>query len=96
MAEADVVDMPERAPLSITIEAAQSVRFTPNEIRALKAETGRSLTELLGPEADDGDRMQTLVWLRLLRDGRGIAWDECGDVAIEVQVEPPDPSQSGP
>ena len=55
------------------------------------------MTDLLGPEADDADRMQTIAWLRLRRDGNPVAWDECGDVGIEINVpDAPDPTNGEP
>jgi hypothetical protein len=87
--------MPERLPESIVLTQTSGARFTPNELRRLKDETGRTMTELLGPEADDADRMQTLTWLRLLRDGHTVKWDECADVAIEIVVAPDDPTSGG-
>ena len=77
----------------VTITQQTGVRFTPNELRGLKAETGRSLNELMGEDADDADRMQTLAWLRLRREGRTVPWEECGDIEVELRVEePPDPT----
>jgi len=87
--------MPERLPDEVTITQTSGARFTPNEIRKLKAETGKTMTELMGPEADDADRMQTLVWLRLIREGHEVTWAACADIAINVEVEPDDPTKSG-
>ena len=70
MAARDLIPVPE--PLTVVLTEATGVRFSPNELRALKAETGRSMTDLLGPEADDADRMQTIAWLRLRRDGNPV------------------------
>lgn len=96
MAEAGIVALPTPQPNSVTFDANAGVRFTPNELRALKAETGRSMTDLLGPDADDADRMQTIGWLNLRRQGTPRPWDECGDVSIEIQIEPPDPTTAAP
>jgi hypothetical protein len=94
MAEPELIQM--RPPESVTITQATGVRFTPNELRALKAETGRTMTELLGPDADDGDRMQTLAWLSLRREGHPLAWESCADIEISVQdAGPPDPTSGG-
>jgi hypothetical protein len=87
--------MPEQVPAFVKFSTAGGVRFTPNEIRALKAETGRTLTDMLGPDADDADRMQTIAWLNLRRDGNAVAWADCGDVAIEVETPTPDPTSEG-
>ena len=72
MAEPQLIQMPTTRRCTVSLDATMGVRFSPNELRALKAETGRSMTELLGPEADDADRMQTVAWLRLRRDGNPV------------------------
>ena len=38
-------------------------------MRTLKQATGHTLEELLGEEAEMADRMQTIVWVKLRRDG---------------------------
>ena len=95
MAEPELIHMPKPLPDEVTITQTSGARFTPNELRKLKAETGRTMTELLGPEADDGDKMQTLAWLSLTRDGYSVTWAGCGDIAINIKVEPDDPTQAG-
>lgn len=82
-------------PDSVKLTTTAGTRFTPNELRKLKAETGRTMTELLGPEADDGDKMQTLAWLMLTRDGYALSWSECGDIHIEIEVPADDPTSAG-
>ena len=96
MADADVITLPEPLPAVVKFQTAGGVRFTPNEIRALKAETVKTFTDLIGPDADDADRMQTIAWLNLRREGRAIAWADCGDVAIEVDNAATDPTNAGP
>lgn len=92
---AEPLELPRRLPDSVTITSTSGSRFTPNELRKLKASTGKTMTELLGPDADDGDKMQTLAWLSLTRDGYDVAWQECGDLAIVVEVPPDDPTSGG-
>ena len=80
-----------------TIRTRQSL--TPNEMRALKAATGRTLDDLLGGEAEDmdraPDRIQSLVWCALRRAGHDVTWDQAGDVAPDMTDEPVDPTGNG-
>jgi len=98
MAHADLtaVDAPPPVPDVVEIDpGALSVRMSPNELRQLKAETGRNLGDLLGEDGDDADRLQTTVWLQLRRDGIVVPWDRCGDIAIEFVASSPDPTNGG-
>ena len=83
-----------RSVLPKSIRVAQSM--TPNEMRALKEHTGRSLTELLGGDTENmdlaPDRIQAMVWVALRRAGHDPAWDEAGDVIPDMTEEPPDPT----
>jgi hypothetical protein len=80
--------------LPATIRVAQTL--TPNEMRALKAATGRNLNDLMGGDAEDmeqaPDRIQSLVWVALRRAGHDCSWDEAGDVAPDMTDEPADPT----
>lgn len=79
-------------PASIQVTAQP--RLSPNELRLLKAVTGKSLGELFGDEAD---AMQAMVYLRLRRDGYSLSWDEAGDVQADMAPEvPADPTMSAP
>jgi hypothetical protein len=92
VAEADVVN--HRAlPDSVLVTQNPDLRMTPNQIRALKAESGQNLSDLMDANADEADRMQAIVWLALRRQGYEASWDDAADVAIEFQGEPvPDPT----
>ena len=83
--------------LPATIRVAQTM--TPNEMRALKAATGRNLNDLMGGEAEDmeqaPDRIQSLVWVALRRAGHDVTWDQAGDVAPDMTDEPVDPTNGG-
>lgn len=75
--------------------------LTPNEMRALKEETGRPLSELMGGDADDmdmaPDRIQSLVWIALRRAGYIVGWEEAGDVLpdmAEATLDPTKPASS--
>lgn len=88
--------LPEKIPDVVRISTKAGARFTPNEIRLLKAETGKTMEQLFGEKGDDADKMQTLVWLQLRREGIHVDWDACGDIAFEGVEEPADPTSSGP
>jgi len=85
---APVLNLPQ------SIRVAQTL--TPNEMRALKAATGRNLNDLLGGEAEDmeqaPDRIQSLVWVALRRAGHDATWDQAGDVAPDMTADEPDPT----
>jgi hypothetical protein len=83
-------------PTHISVAGAEDLRVTPNELRMLKAVTGKTMTDLMGEEADDADRMQAVVWLELRRRGYTPAWEDAGDVAISFTGETPpsDPTRT--
>ena len=98
MEHAEHVTRLPNAPLpdEVTIDTTNlELRMTPNQMRALKAETGRTLEELVGEGADDADRMQAMAWLELRRQGFDARWSAVGDVAVVVKSEAPDPTSSG-
>ena len=74
------------AALPDTIKVVQDM--TPNELRALKEETGRPLGELIGGDAEDmdkaPDRIQSLVWVALRRAGYDVSWQDAGDVRPDM------------
>ena len=84
----------ERAlPESVVVTQNPDLRMTPNQIRALKAESGRNLSDLMDANADEADRMQAIIWLALRRQGYQASWDEAADVAVEFQGDAaPDPT----
>jgi hypothetical protein len=90
-----VSQLPKPLPDAITISGTPDVRLTANEMRQLKENTGKTMTDLMGEEADDADRLQTMVWLELRRRGHDVRWDQVGDVAIEFVVDLPDPTSGG-
>ena len=79
-------------PESVTLSQAGDLRMSPNDMRELKAQTGRTLSELTGENADEADALQTMGWLKLRREGVEVPWDECGDVVLEFQEAQPDPT----
>lgn len=73
-------------PTSITMTSAEVQRIpSPGTQRALKAQTGRTYDELVGPDADGADRFQTFIWTKLRRDIPELRWDECADTDIEIE-----------
>jgi hypothetical protein len=84
--------------LPASIRVAQDM--TPNELRSLKTETGKPLSELIGGDADDmdkaPDRIQSLVWIALRREGYDCTWEEAGDVRPDMTEATVDPSRPGP
>ena len=94
MAQPDaVVKLPRQLPAEI----APALNLTPNEMRGLREETGRTLTDLLGGDPNDlelaPDRIQTLVWAALRRKGYDVSWEQAGDVA--AVADEPDPTTTG-
>jgi len=103
MAESEVIRLPEPEPEELIVGSVEvdpsGVRFTPNELRALKAESGRTFTELTGPDADDADRMQALGWLAVRRDGRPMPWAAAAELEIvfrSPEDAAPDPTPTEP
>jgi hypothetical protein len=98
MAEANpqVVNLPRTLPSEIVV----GTQLTPNEMRALKAHTGRTLQDLIGGDAEDmdkaPDRLQALVWVALRRAGyQDVTFDEAGDVAAITETPELDPTPTG-
>lgn len=89
---------PERPeiPDTLKIEGAPNIRLTANEMRILKAETGRTTTELMSEAAEEEDRMQTMAWLEARRRGHDVTWEEAGDIGLEFSGERPDPTSAEP
>jgi hypothetical protein len=87
----------EMTELPQTIRPAQAM--TPNEMRALKEHTGRSLQELIGGDAEDmdlaPDRIQAMVWVALRRTGHpDVTWQQAGDVLPDFTEAMPDPTSN--
>lgn len=91
-----VVSLPRPLPAEIVVGS----QLTPNEMRALKAHTGRTLQDLIGGDAEDmdkaPDRLQSLVWVALRRAGyEDVTWDQAGDVSAVTDTPAPDPTPTG-
>jgi hypothetical protein len=75
--------LPDRGPLPlpevVQVDATQPLRFSPKELRLLKAQTGRAFTELLVEEAP-----VLMAWFKLRREG----WPELRYADLEeVEIE---------
>jgi hypothetical protein len=92
-----VTQLPRALPTSVKL--VRGMMLTPNEMRTVKAMTGRTLTDLLGGDENDmdraPDRIQTLVWIQLRREGFDPSWDDAGDVLPSYEQERPDPTSAG-
>jgi hypothetical protein len=82
-------------PETIRITANTAPRVTPNQMRLLRAETGKTMEEVFGDKASEEDRLQAVIWLELRRQGYNASWDDAGDVGFEPVDEPPDPTSTG-
>ena len=83
---------PERREIPETVILSPdsiSLRLTPNEMRKVAETTGQNLDALLGEDAEMADRMQTIVWIRLRREGHDLSWDQAGDIVVEFAAVDP-------
>lgn len=87
---------PQRPALPDVIEIDPTEGMPPHSARetSLLAQlSGKKLEELVGDNADQGDRERVLVWFRLRRLGYEPTWDEAGDVLINYVL--PNPPSGG-
>jgi hypothetical protein len=84
---------------SVVVADPENIALTPNEMRALKAATGRPMSDVFS-EDNEEDAMQAVVWLALRRQGHHATWAQAGDVALSASSEPvasdPTPTDSSP
>ena len=85
---------PEVPEVVVLSPDAVSLRLTPNEMRQVADATGKPLDGLLGEEAEMADRLQTIVWVKLRREGHDLTWVEAGDIIVEFAAV--DPTSGGP
>ena len=94
MEDTETVDAPATsngALPSFVVANPEEITLTPNEMRALKAETGRSMTDVFSDD-DEASAMQAVVWLALRRQGYAASWDQAGDVGLRAVAETSDPT----
>lgn len=82
----------EAGGLPSSVKVGGTPRLTPNEIRVLKATTGRTLQDVF---SDEADVMQAMVWLKLRRAGYNVSWAQAGDIEADMVGEPVDPMNVG-
>jgi hypothetical protein len=69
-----------------------TVSFSPNELRMLKAQSGKTLEQIMNDEADTS---QMMLWLTLRRQGYTATWEQAADVIAVVVADEPDPTTGG-
>jgi len=67
------------------------IALSPNEMRALRAATGRAMSDIFTDDNEE-DAMQAVVWLALRRQGHHATWDQAGDVGLRPVVPESDPT----
>ena len=82
----------QEMPEMVTINPASLPRHTPNEVRLLKQMTGKTYTELAGEDAAREDQEQVMLWVALRRLGYEPTWEEAGDVVLDFNTPPADPT----
>lgn len=80
------------SPSPLPVAVPMVTRFSPNELRVLKAATGRTLTDL---QTDENDMMQAMAWIGLYRLGHRVTWEQAGDCYLDMRPEAPDPLAGG-
>lgn len=92
----DAATPPDQAPqvpgLPEEVEIQGTPSFSPNELRVLKAMTGRTLEAIMN---DEVDAVQTMIWLALRDRGFSPTWDEAGNVRGKMVDVVADPSTGG-
>jgi hypothetical protein len=79
-------------PLEVSLGGAAGLKFTPRELKLVKAAYGRSLIQILQDDESD-DRFTVVAWLRLRRNGREVELADMDDVLIDLeQPDAPDPT----
>lgn len=94
MEKPELATLPAALPESVEVSGNPGdMRWTPNEMRALKEASGQTMTELMGESAELEDQMQAVVWLKLYQAGHRPSWDQAGDVGIQYrEAAGPDPT----
>jgi hypothetical protein len=64
-------------------------RFSANELRQIRAVSGKSMEQLL---EDGADVIQANAYTMLRKQGFQLTWEEAGDIPVEFQEDSPDPS----
>jgi hypothetical protein len=64
-------------------------RFSANQLRQIRAVSGKTMEQLL---EDGADVIQANAYITLRKMGHAPTWDQAGDIPVEFQEEPADPS----
>jgi len=92
MAEANgSMTTPQVREIELDLVESMSQRFTPRELRMIKENTGRSLSEILADDTSD-ERFTVIAWLKARRDGHDIDWADMDDVIISLTNSAVDPT----
>jgi hypothetical protein len=79
-------------PAVVAINLEQAGRITPNQMRMIRAVTGKTMSEIFGEDAAEEDRLQAMIWLELRKQGFDPSWDQAGDVGLEAVTDQADPT----
>ena len=79
----------DKGPLPEAVYVSNSARFTPNQLRQLRAVSGIGLEQVMGDEANV---FQAMIYFKLWRMGYEPSWEACGYVSAILEDEPQDPS----
>lgn len=78
-----------KLPLPDHVTIIGAPRFSANELRQIRAVSGKSMEQLM----DGGeDVIQATAYIALRKQGVAVSWEEAGDVPVEFAEEPADPS----
>lgn len=66
-------------------------RFSPNQLRHIRAATGLPLETVMGDEANI---FQALIYLKLRGQGFDPSWEACGDVEVILEDQTEDPTSA--
>jgi hypothetical protein len=84
---------PRELPTEVLLSADSiALRLTPREMRMLEA-MGKSFAALLGEDAKESDRTQTIAWIKLRREGFDVTWEQVEDIVVGFKE--PDPTSGG-
>src|SRR5262245_18798840 len=79
----------EKPPLPDHVTVTGAARFSANELRQIRAVSGKSMEQLM---EDGADVIQASAYISLRKKGYALSWDEAGDIPVEFVEEPADPS----
>lgn len=64
-------------------------RFSANQLRQLQAVTGMTMEQVMN---DQASVMQAFAWFQLRKDGYEVSWADAGDIPIQFDDVPADPT----